>query len=88
MQAGHSGRVRPGPIPNPEVKPVVAAALLICVSDWKTAVLAFIQVLAKSLSPFYSYKATYLVVLFLIAHLNLTKELSSKKKIFLSYFCF
>ena len=40
-QAGHSDRARPGPIPNPEVKPVDAAALLTCVSGWKTAVLAF-----------------------------------------------
>jgi hypothetical protein len=40
LQAGHSGRVRPGPVPNPEVKPVVAAVLLICVSGWEAAVLA------------------------------------------------
>jgi hypothetical protein len=40
-QAGHSGRARPGPIPNPEVKPVVAVVILTCVSGWKTAVLAF-----------------------------------------------
>ena len=32
--------MRPGPIPNPEVKPVVAAVLLTCVSGWKAAVLA------------------------------------------------
>ena len=40
VQAGHSGRVRPGPIPNPEVKPAVAAVLLTCVSGWEAAVLA------------------------------------------------
>lgn len=40
-QAGHSNRVRPGPIPNPEVKPVIAAVLLIYVSGWEAAVLAF-----------------------------------------------
>ena len=39
-QAGHSGRVRPGPIPNPEVKPAVAAVLLTCVSGREAAVLA------------------------------------------------
>jgi hypothetical protein len=32
--------VRPGPIPNPEVKPVFAAVLLTCVSGWEAAVLA------------------------------------------------
>ena|GEM_PF-244191 len=39
-QAGHSNRARPGPIPNPEVKPVIAAVLLIYVSGWEAAVLA------------------------------------------------
>jgi hypothetical protein len=38
--AGHSDRVRPGPIPNPAVKPVDAADILTCESGWKTAVLA------------------------------------------------
>jgi hypothetical protein len=33
--------VRPGPIPNPEVKPAVAAVLLICESGREAAVLAF-----------------------------------------------
>jgi hypothetical protein len=47
LQAGHSGRVRPGPIPNPEVKPVVAAVLLTCVSGWEAAVLA--------LDPFFQF---------------------------------
>ena len=32
--------MRPGPIPNPEVKPVFAAVLLTCVSGWEAAVLA------------------------------------------------
>jgi hypothetical protein len=34
--------VRPGPIPNPEVKPVFAAVLLTCVSGWEAAVLALV----------------------------------------------
>ena len=40
QEAGHSGRARPGPIPNPEVKPAVAAVLLTYVSGWEAAVLA------------------------------------------------
>lgn len=40
QEAGHSGRARPGPIPNPEVKPVVAAVLLTYVSGREAAVLA------------------------------------------------
>jgi hypothetical protein len=42
--------VRPGPIPNPEVKPVFAAVLLTCVSGWEAAVLAldFIHILKKT----------------------------------------
>ena len=39
--AGHRSRARPGPIPNPEVKPAIAAVLLTCVSGRETAVLAF-----------------------------------------------
>lgn len=39
-QAGHSVGVRPGPIPNPEVKPNVAAVLLRCESPWEAVVLA------------------------------------------------
>ena len=42
--AGHSDRVRPGPIPNPAVKPVDAADILTCESGWKTAVLASNQI--------------------------------------------
>ena len=49
-EAGHSGRVRPGPIPNPEVKPAVAAVLLICESDREAAVLA---------SSFFCYFSAY-----------------------------
>jgi hypothetical protein len=42
--------VRPGPIPNPEVKPVFAAVLLTCVSGWEAAVLALdlIHILMKT----------------------------------------
>jgi hypothetical protein len=40
ISAGHSDRVRPGPIPNPAVKPGDAAAILTCESGRKTAVLA------------------------------------------------
>jgi hypothetical protein len=36
--------VRPGPIPNPAVKPVDAADILTCESGWKTAVLASNQI--------------------------------------------
>ncbi len=40
--AGHSDRVRPGPIPNPEVKPIVAAVLVRCGSTCEAAVLVLI----------------------------------------------
>lgn len=40
MQAGHSVRARPNPIPNLEVKPDVAVVLLRCESSWEAAVLA------------------------------------------------
>ena len=40
IQAGHSVRVRPNPIPNLEVKPDVAIVLLRCESSWEAIVLA------------------------------------------------
>lgn len=43
-RAGHSDRARPGPIPNPEVKPIVAAVILTCVSGWKPAVLVSLNI--------------------------------------------
>jgi hypothetical protein len=44
--------VRPGPIPNPEVKPVIAAVLLIYVSGWEAAVLAFFSIADLKLNGF------------------------------------
>lgn len=40
IQAGHSVRARPNPIPNLEVKPDVAVVLLRCESSWEATVLA------------------------------------------------
>ena len=45
IPAGHSVRVPPGLIPNPEVKPHVAVILVRCVSPCEVAVLASLRFL-------------------------------------------